>query len=218
LTSQPATGALQNPAATPRDYGEPVRTTPLALLLTALATLTGCSSQHPPAAAPVPTTAPVATTALPEPVDPLSPRPAVESPAPTGSQPTCSSAGLSVTDADLLADERTLQEVFVVRTTGAPCALRGWPAVTLLGPDGAPLPVTARQVGTPGTVTLSRDSSLSFVLSTPRSSGCQDVSALTVRLPGTSRTLRTSTTMQVCSGEVSVSPVHRSTDDEGSEH
>lgn len=188
-----------------------MRPTPLALLLTPLLTLTACGHGR-PAAAPVP------TTALPEPVDPLSPAPAVESPAPTGTQPTCAVAGLTVTDADLLADAQSLREVFAIRTTGPPCALQGWPAVTLLGADGAPLPVTARQVGRPSTVTLSRDSSLSFVLGTPRRPDCQDASALSVRLPGTSRTIRTSTTMQVCGADLTVSPVQRSSDSEGSEH
>lgn len=191
-----------------------MRPTPLALLLASLVALTGCSSGSPAASR----TTPSPTTALPEPVDPLSPAPAVESPAPTGSQPTCAVAGLSVTDADLLADAHSLQEVFAIRTTGPPCALQGWPAVTLLGADGAPLPVTTRQVGRAGAVTLSRDSSLSFVLSTPRSQECQDVSALAVRLPGTSRTIRTSTTMQVCGADLTVSPVQRATDSEGSEH
>jgi hypothetical protein len=188
-----------------------VRLTPLALLLVPLLALTACSHSSP-------TASPVATTAPPGPVDPLSPAPAVESPAPTGSQPTCATQGLSVTDADLLADAKALREVFAIRTTGRPCALRGWPAVTLLGGDGTPLPVTARQVGSPTTVTISRDSSRSFVLSTPRTQDCQDVGSVAVRLPGTSGTIRTSTTMQVCGSALEVSPVQRTSDSEGSEH
>ncbi|HUR14128.1 MAG TPA: DUF4232 domain-containing protein [Mycobacteriales bacterium] len=197
-----------------------MRPTSLALVLAALAALSACSADADPDPAParsLPSASP-SPNALPEPVDPLSPMPAVESPAPTGSQPACAAAGLTVTDADLLADEQQLQEVFAIRTTGGPCALRGWPAVTLLGPDGAPLTVTTRQVGRATTLTLSRDSSLSFVLSTPRTQTCQDVSTVAVRLPGTSRTLRAATTMQVCDRALTVSPVQRSQDDEGAEH
>lgn len=198
-----------------------MRPTPLALVLAAVAALTGCSDE--PAAAPATPTAtpsptPAASPELPGPVDPLSPRPAVESPAPTGSQPVCDARRLTVTDADLLADERALQEVFAIRTSGGACALTGWPSVTLLGPDDAPLAVTQRRAGTPGTVTLDRGTSLSFVLGTPRSQQCQDVSAVLVRLPGTKRTIRTGTTMQVCDRTLTVSPVERRQDDEGSEH
>lgn len=199
-----------------------MRPTPLALLLATAAALTSCSdtmSDGRRDTAVTTPTAPATTQApLPEPVDPLSPRPAVESPAPTGSAAVCDAAAMTVTDADLLADERQLQEVFAIRTTGAACALRGWPGVSLLGAGGTPIPVTIRRSGTATTLTLDRATSLSFVLGTPRSQDCQDVSTVAVRLPGTNRTIRAATTMQVCDGTLTVSPVQRRQDDEGSEH
>ncbi|MDP9181970.1 MAG: DUF4232 domain-containing protein [Actinomycetota bacterium] len=189
----------------------------LLLLLLVPTLAAGCAGSDQVAA---PTPQPkVTATALPtvEPVDPLSPKPAIESPAPLG-RPTCAAGALAVQDADLLADETQLQEVFAVRTSGSPCQLSGWPEVTLLGPDDAPLVVTVRRTGSASPESLSRGTSLSFVLSTPRTSDCQDVSGLVVRLPGTSRAIRTSTTMQVCHGELGVSPVQRRQDDEGAEH
>jgi hypothetical protein len=184
----------------------------LALLLVA----SSCNGSG-PVAARTPSPVPVTTgpTALPE--DPLSPRPALESPAPRG-QVTCSADTLTVTDADLLASGTSLEEVFAIRTRGAPCQLMGWPAVSLLDAADQPIPVTARRAGSSSTETLSRGTSLSFVLATPRSSTCQDVSTLVVRLPGTSHDLRAATTMQVCDGSLSVSAVQRRQDDEGAEH
>jgi hypothetical protein len=122
-----------------------------------------------------------------------------------------------VTDADLLTSATALQEVFVVRTTGPDCQLRGWPAVGLRRSDGSALALHARRVGTAHAVTLSRSTSLSFVLSTPRSGTCEDAAALVARLPGTDRDLRASTGMQVCTGRLDVGPVERRQDDEGSE-
>jgi len=148
------------------------------------------------------------------PVDPLSPKPGLESPAPLGG-PTCEAATLSVQDADLLADDKQLQEVFAVRTTGPACQLHGWPQVTLLGGNDAPLTLAVRRTGSAGAVSLSRTTSVSFVLSTPRTSDCQDVSALAVTLPGTNRAIRTGTTMQVCDRQLSVGPVERRADQEG---
>ena len=143
----------------------------------------------------------------------------MESPAPSAQgQPTCSAATLSVQDADLLADDTQLQEVFAVRTTGSTCVLRGWPEVSLLRPDGSPLTVAVRRTGTAEALTLSRSTSLSFVLSTPRTSDCEDVGTVVVRLPGTTRTFRVTTAMQVCRGQLTTSPVQRRQDDEGAEH
>ena len=154
-----------------------------------------------------------------EPVDPLSPRPAVETPAPSAQGlPSCAGATLTVRDADLLADASQLREVFAVRTSGPACRLRGWPEVTLLGADDAPLTVAVRRTGSSAAVSLSRGTTVSFVLGTPRTGNCQDVSTIVVRLPGTSRAIRTGTTMQVCDGELTVGPVERREDDEGSEH
>jgi hypothetical protein len=184
----------------------------LALALAA----SGCDGSGPAA---LRTPGPTPTTAGPTPQqdDPLSPRPAIESAVPRG-QATCTAAALTVTDADLLASDAALQEVFAIRTSGSPCQLVGWPDVTLLGPGDRRVTVTTSRDGSATAETLSRDTSLSFVLGTPRSSSCQDVSTVVVRLPGTSRDLRTSTTMQVCDASLSVGPVQRRQDDEGAEH
>lgn len=189
---------------------------PLVLLLVAAA-LTACGGAADPRT-PSPSALPTSQAPVPEPVDPLSPKPAVESPAPTAASRDCDASRLTIADADLLADEHELQEVFVIRTSGPLCALRGWPAVTLLDAQGAPLTVTQRREGTPVTVTLDPSTSLSFVLATPRTQDCRDVSTVAVRLPGTDRTIRAQTTMQVCDRSLTVSPVERRTDDEGSEH
>jgi hypothetical protein len=216
LTLQPATAPPQNPVATRTWLRWDVRP---ALLLVLAALLGGCSGGAPAArSTPTPTPTPTSTPSLPalEPVDPLSPQPPVESPAPTAQgRPTCAGATLAVQDADLLADSRQLQEVFAVRTSGPTCQLRGWPEVTLLGGNDAPLTVAFRRTGSAVAGSLSRSSSLSFVLSTPRSTTCADVSAVLVRLPGTDRVIRTGTTMQVCDGSLEISPVERRQDDEG---
>ncbi|HUR52375.1 MAG TPA: DUF4232 domain-containing protein [Mycobacteriales bacterium] len=183
-------------------------------LLALVLVLPGCSDEQSATPLAPPSASPSASQVAP--VDPLSPRPPLESAAPLGG-PTCDAAQLRVTDADLLADERALEEVFAVRTTGPACALRGWPAVTLLDGAGRPIPVATRNVRRAGTVTLSAGTSVSFVLSTPRSTSCRDVTTLAVRLPGTRGDLRAATTMQVCAGALSVGPVERRQDDEGSE-
>jgi hypothetical protein len=152
-----------------------------------------------------------------QPVDPLSPKPALESAPPLG-RPTCRAASLTVTDADLLTSSTELQEVFAVRTSGPACQLKGWPAVRLLAADGSALDARTRRTGTAKAVTLSRSTSLSFVLGTPRSGSCEDAATLVVRLPGTERDLRTATSMQVCDASLSVGPVERRQDDEGAEH
>jgi hypothetical protein len=174
--------------------------------------LAGCSDSGTPAASPTPSATPAPSASLVEPVDPLSPKPPVESPAPSPTGSTCDPADLTVTDADLLADERQLQEVFAVRTRGPACRLRGWPTISLLGPDDAPIRVTTRRTGTAAELALTKETSLSFVLSTPRTTDCQDVAAVVVTLPGTSRAIRTGTTMQVCHGELGVGPVERRQD------
>jgi hypothetical protein len=153
-----------------------------------------------------------------EPVDPLSPKPPVEAPAPSPTGATCDPADLSVTDADLLADEHQLQEVFAIRTSGAPCRLQGWPTVTLLGAGDAPIALSTSRAGFPEPVSLTRETSLSFVLSTPRTSDCEDVATVLVTLPGTNRAIRAGTTMQVCHGQLTTGPVERRQDAEGAEH
>lgn len=189
-----------------------------AVLLAAAFLLSACGEEEPVPHVTPPAALPTTAAPLPGPVDPLSPRPAVESPAPTASTLTCEAERLTVTDADLLADEHELQEVFVIRTSGPACVLRGWPAVTLLGPGDAPVSAAQRRVGRATTLTLDRATSLSFVLGTPRSQACRDVSTVAVRLPGTDRTIRVRTTMQVCDRSLTLSPVERRQDDEGSEH
>ena len=182
-------------------------------LLVAPLLLAGCSDGG-SAALPTPSATPTPSASPLEPVDPLSPKPPVESAAPAPTGATCDAADLTVTDADLLADEQSLQEVFAVRTRGPACRLKGWPTVSLLGSDDAPIRLTAHRTGTPVELALTRETSLSFVLSTPRTADCQDVAALVVTLPGTSRAIRTGTTMQVCRGELGIGPVERRHDAE----
>jgi hypothetical protein len=165
----------------------------------------------PPSATPT-TTAPAPA---PGPADPLSPKPAIESPAPPVGRPTCRATDLTVTDADLLTSATALEEVFVVRTSGPACQLHGWPAVHLLRADGSALVFRSKRAGKARTVTLTRATSLSFVLSTPRTGSCEDAATLVARLPGTSSDLRTETGMQVCAGSLAVGPVERRQDDEG---
>ena len=226
-----------------------MRSTPVVLLLAGLA-LGGCSSASPSAAGPsaaVPTSAapttdapvlptapaPVMSTstarpATPTPVrgtpiapnDPLSPAPALESPAPTG-QPTCRPAALTLVDADQLTGSASVREVFALRTTGAACQLQGYPVVRLLDARGATLPVTYRHGGyalsAAGAVpvTLSRDTTASLELGTGRTGTCRDVTTVVVTLPGTTTALRTRTGFRVCGGAVGVSLVLRRGDTEG---
>jgi hypothetical protein len=138
--------------------------------------------------------------------------PPVESAAPAPTGATCDPADVTVTDADLLADENQLQEAFALRTRGPACRLQGWPSVTLVGSDDAPIRVTSRRTGKAEALALTRETSLSFVLTTPRTSDCQDVAAVLVTLPGTTRAIRTSTTMQVCRHVLDVGPVERRRD------
>jgi hypothetical protein len=193
---------------------------PLAVPLVAIVVLTaGCGDDDEPVATPTRTPSAAPTTSAPavQPLDPLSPKPALESPAPLG-RPACRATDLTVTDADLLASGSTLQEVFALRTSGRACQLRGWPAVRLLRADGTAIALQARRVGTARAVTLSRATSLSFVLGTPRTGACEDAATVVVRLPGTDRDLRAATSMQVCAGSVQVGPVERRQDEEGTEH
>lgn len=174
----------------------------------------GSSTAAPPASEPLP---PAPAPASPE--DPLSPQPALETPPPVAAS-TCRAADLSVVDADSLFTPTALTELFVVRTTGPDCQVQGYPAVRLLGPDGAALPVQVRSGGgglparDAGPVTLSRSTSMSFLLATSRDQPCADVSTVAVTLPGTGGTLRAPTELTVCGGAAAVSPVGRQDDDE----
>lgn len=154
------------------------------------------------------------------PQDPLSPAPALESPAPVG-QPTCRPAALTLIDADQLTGSGAVREVFTLRTTGATCQLQGYPVVRLLDASGATLPVTYRHGGyglsAAGAVpvTLSRDTTASLELGTGRTGTCRDAATVVVTLPGTTTALRTRTGFRVCGGAVGVSPILRRGDTEG---
>lgn len=169
-------------------------------------------------------TAPAAPSALrttsPAPVDPLSPRPALESPPPLG-RPACAAAALSVVDADAVTTASSLEEVFAVRTSGPDCQLEGYPMLSFTGPDGRPLTVKVDRGGhglrpsTPLPVTLSRSTSVSFGVATARSGSCQATSRVAVTLPATGRALSAATSMQVCGGSVGVTPIQRRVDADG---
>lgn len=143
---------------------------------------------------------------------------AQESSAPVG-QPPCRAADVTVVDADTVVLPSSVHEVFVLRTSGPDCQLEGHPEVRLLDASGAPLPVTVRRGGhdlpatAPSPVTLSRGTSLSFVVATARDGTCADAAAVDVTLPGTTTVLRTATALSVC-GSAGVSPVERRTADE----
>ena len=162
---------------------------------------------------------PVRTTAAPQ--DPLSPQPALESPAPAG-QPTCRPTAVTVTDADQLTSGSGTREVFVLRTRGPACQLDGYPVVRLLDAAGATLPVVYRHGGYglpttgPQPVTLSATTTLSFQVGTPRTGTCRSAATLVVTLPHTTSALRTATTLSVCDGAAGVTPVQRNADAEGS--
>jgi hypothetical protein len=192
------------------------------LLLLAAALLGGCADDDPavaPTPTPSPSLSPVVSTAEPQPVDPLSPQPAVESPAPLG-QPRCSAADLTVVDADQYDVEEGVHEVFVLRTRGAPCQLEGWPAVSFQDAAGKRLPLTARHGGfglpdeEPQPVTLSRSTSLSFLVGTRTDGSCRQAARIVVTLPGTSRALSAGTPLELCGPEFGVSPVRRLVDEE----
>lgn len=171
---------------------------------------------EPPAAAPA---APVPAS----PADPLANAPALEK-APEIGAPTCRSGDLSVTHADSVYTPGSVQEVFVVRTTGADCQLTGYPTLRLLDADGSPLAVRVRQGGgglparPASPVALGRTTSVSFLLATGRAEPCTDAAAASVTLPGAPAALRTTADLQVCGGAAAVSALGRLGDDETHEH
>ena len=204
--SEPRPSRSATPTATPSDAATASAAAPRAAV---------------PSTAPQPTSPASAAGPSParvSPVDPLSPVPAQESAAPTG-QPPCRVGDLTVVDADTLVLPQSVHEVFVLRTEGPDCQLQGYPAVRLLDGAGSPLGVRVAQGGQdlpargPVPVTLSRSTSLSFVVATPRDGTCVDAAAVDVTLPGTTTAIRTSTALSVC-GSAGVSPVERRTDDE----
>jgi hypothetical protein len=129
-------------------------------------------------------------------------------------------ADLSVVDADTLVLPSHVEEVFVVRTEGPDCQFEGYPSLRLLGAGGAPLSVTVDRGGhgltdvRPAPVTLSRGTSVSFVVASGRDGACTEASEVDVTLPGTSSALRTATVLSICNDVVGVSPLQRRTDDE----
>jgi hypothetical protein len=145
------------------------------------------------------------------PADPLSPQPALESAPPAAGLPACRAQSMTVQDADSLSDASSSTELFVVRTTGPDCAMKGYPRVQFLASDGRALQVTVsgRPGSTPQQVSLTRSTSLSFAVSTPRTQPCQAVARVRVRLPGALSDLSAVTGMSVCGGRASVSPVGR---------
>ncbi len=171
------------------------------------ATPSGTPSGTPSAA---PTSAPPPARA---PEDPLAPQPPLET-APAPGLPVCSADALSLVDADMLVETAYTQSVYVLRTEGPDCQLEGFPAVTLLGADGAPLPAEVSQGGfelpdTAEVTTLSRRTSVSFRIGSGRDGSCTDVSRVVVRLPGTTADLTADTGLRVCAGAAGVGPVER---------
>lgn len=167
-----------------------------------------------PSPAPAVTASAATASARPTPLndDPLSPRPAIESAAPLG-QPVCDPAAVTVTDADAVITDQ-VEEVYVLRTSGRPCELKGFPTVTLLDAAGTALPVRfTRSPVTPSAVTLSPGTSLSFTLTTGRTGGCRQAAALRVLLPGTRSEISAATELSAC-GAVEIGPVARLEDDE----
>jgi hypothetical protein len=216
----------------------------LPLLLTVGLLLTGCSSPGtqktpqsaptvaPTTEAPVPTQppepvvttpAPARTTAKPveAPTDPLSPKPPLET-APAPGRPRCQPATLSLVDADQLSSATATQEVFALRTSGPDCQLTGFPSLQFRDSKGSPLAVTVTHGGYgassgPAKVTtLSKATSASFVVGTPRGPGsgsCVAAATVVVGVPG-GGTLTASTTLTVCAGKAGVSPIGRRVDEE----
>jgi hypothetical protein len=218
---------LRSPGAarTGRNLGRVRRPSSAVCLATSLATVVlaaAChSSTRQAVESPLPTPSPTPTVS-PTPSPTLSPTtsatpPAVvpsgsESPAPLG-QPACKPAAVTITDADTLVKPGYRAEVYVLRTTGAPCQLMGYPGVLVSGATvthgGSGLPAETAQA-----YTLSRSTSLSFALATGRTGSCADLTRITVTLPGTSTPKGVPTDLHVCDHKLGVSPVHRLGDDE----
>jgi len=189
---------------------------PRLLLVALLSTACSGGQTSETAPTPAPTLAPTRTTAPASPTplneDPLSPKPAIESPAPLG-QPVCDPRAVTVTDADAVITDQ-VEAIYVLRTSGRPCQLEGFPTVTLLDGAGRALPVrTTPSDEEPQPVTLSAGTSLSFTLTTGRSGSCVQAAAVRVVLPGTTTPLTAATELRAC-GDVKTGPVTRLEDDE----
>lgn len=150
----------------------------------------------------------------PAPEDPLAPAPPLATAPPTG-QPTCQASDLTITDADAVIIDSTVQELFVVRTSGPDCQLKGYPSVELQDAAGRPLAVDYRQGGfglpaeAPQVHTLSRKTSVSFYVASGRFGDCVPAAQAVIRLPGTAEPLTAQTSFSVCDQTVGVSPVRR---------
>ena len=181
------------------------------------ATPTAQSSQASPAPSTPSVTPSPATTPSPRP----STKPNAESAPPLG-QPACLGSALTVVDADAVTAGGSLEEVFVVRTTGPDCQLSGYPELAFSGADGRPLTVTVDRgghglpAGQPGPVTLSRGTSVSFGVATARTGSCQQAGVIRVTLPSVTPVMTVTTAMQVCGGSVGITPVQRRLDADGS--
>jgi hypothetical protein len=201
----------------------PVRALLLLLLVTACSQGTTASAPAPAVTTPGAQPSPQAS---PSPSVPASPAPSVpatsatpaESPAPLG-QPAGTAAAVTVTDADTVVSATGRREVFVLRTTGPPCQLAGYPTVVLLAGDlRLPVASTRGGQGLPpeqlSAYTLSRATSLSFEVATARTGSCQDATAALVTLPGNDQAKQVATDLHVCGRTVGVSPIHRLAADE----
>ncbi len=135
--------------------------------------------------------------------------------APPPGAPTCKAANLTVTDADTEVTPQARQQLYTVRTNGPDCGLAGYPAVTLFGADGKVLKVTYSHGGygqspSPAApLTLSKSTSVSFSVSSPRAGTCVDAATISVVLPGTGGARTAPTTVRICGGVAGVSPVRR---------
>ena len=188
--------------------------------------LTGCSGgSTTPVALPSQAPAPVATpSAAPSPSATPSPKastkPNTESAPPLG-QPACLGSALTVVDADAVTVGGSLEEVFVVRTSGPDCQLSGYPTLAFAGAGGQPLTVTVDHGGhglapsQPGPVTLSRGTSVSFGVATARTGSCQKAATVKVTLPSVTPVMTVTTAMQICAGSVGITPVQRRIDADG---
>ena len=197
----------------------------LVLGLAALA-VAGCSSSAPAARPPAgvsasPSALPSAVpTASDRPLPSTSPTAAVETAPPLG-QPACTAAALTLVDADAVTVGASLEEVFILRTTGPDCQLSGYPTLTFSDNAGKALTIQVDHGGhglpasSPGPVTLSRGTSLSFGVATARTGSCQPTSRVRVALPATTPALVVPTSMQICGGSVGVTPVQRRADSDG---
>jgi hypothetical protein len=189
-------------------------------VLATLAPTTDGPSSTPTPEPVVTTPAPVRTSPKPvqTPSDPLSPRPPLET-APAPGNPRCQPETLSVVDADQLSSATATQEVFALRTSGPDCQLTGFPSLEFRDSTGAPLVVTVTHGGYgassgPAKVTtLSKATSASFVVGTPRSGRCVAAARVIVGVPG-GGTVTASTTLSVCAGKAGVSPIGRRVDEE----